>query len=164
MSVVLENLRSRTLGVLLLPALSLIALPASSTEIPAAQKQSDYELMSPQTRAIQDDDSVNPGMFWVLDGEERWGRKDGSSNLSCADCHTSESMRGVAARYPSFEVESQRPIDLQERINICRSRRQNATPFGYESKELLALSAFVAYQSRGASYSNYNRRTPQSLF
>jgi len=149
MSVVLENLRPRTFGVLLLPALSLIALPASSTEIPTAQKQSDYESMSPQTRAIQDDDNVNPGMFWVLDGEERWGRKDGSSNLSCADCHTSESMRGVAARYPSFEVESQRPIDLQERINICRSRRQNATPFRYESKELLALSAFVAYQSRG---------------
>ena len=97
MSVVLENLRSRTLGVLLLPALSLIAPPASSIEIPAAQKQSDYELMSPQTRAIQDDDSVNPGMFWVLDGEEQWGRKDGSSNLSCADCHTTESMRGVAA-------------------------------------------------------------------
>jgi sulfur-oxidizing protein SoxA len=58
-------------------------------------------------------------------------------------------MRGVAARYPSFEVESKRPIDLQERINICRSRHQNATPFGFESRELLALSAFVAYQSRG---------------
>ena len=47
MSVVLENLRARTLGVLLLPALSLIALPASSTEIPAAQKQSDYEFDEP---------------------------------------------------------------------------------------------------------------------
>ena len=68
MSVALENLRARTLGVLLLPALSLIALPVSSAEIPAAQKQSDYESMSPQTRAIQDDDSVNPGIFSVLDG------------------------------------------------------------------------------------------------
>ena len=75
------------------------------------------------------------------------GPKDGSSNLSCADCHTTESMRGVAAR-PSFEVEIQ-ASDFQERINICRSRRQNATPFGFESRELLALSAFVAYQSRG---------------
>ena len=164
MSVMLENLRSRTLGVLLLPALSLIALPASSTEIPSAQKQSDYESMSPQTRAIQDDDNVNPGMLWVLDGEERWGRKDGSSNLSCADCHTSESMRGVAARYPSFEVESKRPIDLQERINICRSRHQNATPFGFESREQLALSAFVAYQSRGVPIQITIERTPQSLF
>jgi hypothetical protein len=75
MSVMLENLRSRTLGVLLLPALSLIALPASSTKIPSAQKQSDYESMSPQTRAIQDDDSVNPGMLWVLDGRRAVGPK-----------------------------------------------------------------------------------------
>src|SRR5262249_23083613 len=134
---------------LLFPALSLIASPVWSTEIPAAEKQSDYESMSPQTRAMQDDDGANPGMFWVLDGEALWGRKDNASNLSCADCHTTESMRGVAARYPSFEVESKRLIDLQERINVCRVRRQNATPFGYESRELLALSAFVAYQSRG---------------
>jgi L-cysteine S-thiosulfotransferase len=149
MSVVLKNLRSRTLGALLFPALSSITPPASSTEIPAAQRQSDYESMSPQTRAMQDDDGANPGMFWVLDGEGLWGRNEGASNVSCADCHTTESMRGVAARYPSFEVQSKRPIDLQERINICRVRRQNATPFGYESRELLALSAFVAYQSRG---------------
>ena len=50
---------------------------------------------------------------------------------------------------PRSKSNHKRPIDLQERINICRSRRQNATPFGFESKELLALSAFVAYQSRG---------------
>jgi len=149
MSVLLETLCLRTLGALFLSALSLIAAPASGTEIPAAQKQSDYESMSPQTRAMQDDDSVNPGMFWVLDGEGLWRRMDGASNVACADCHTAESMRGVAARYPSFEVESKRLMDLQERINICRIRRQNATPFGYESRELLALSAFVAYQSRG---------------
>ena len=43
------------------------------------------------------------------------------------------------------------PIDLGERINICRSKHQNATPFRFESKELLALTAFVAHQSRGAA-------------
>ena len=58
---------------------------------------------------------------------------------------------GVAAHYPVFDVDYKRPIDLGERINICRSKRQNATPFRFESKELLALTAFVAHQSRGAA-------------
>src|SRR5262249_53365418 len=35
------------------------------------------------------------------------------------------------------------------RINICRTERQKATPLAFESKELLALTAYVARQSRG---------------
>jgi len=105
--------------------------------------------MSPDTRAIQDDDGANPGMFSVLDGEGLWNKKDGVLNVSCDDCHSSESMRGIAARYPAYDVDDKRPVDLEERINICRKRRQNATPFPLESRELLALVAFVAHQSRG---------------
>src|SRR5690606_40462726 len=58
-------------------------------------------------------------------------------------------MGGVALRYPMLDPESRRPIDLQGRINQCRRERQGAPPFGFESQELLALTAFVAYQSRG---------------
>jgi sulfur-oxidizing protein SoxA len=60
-------------------------------------------------------------------------------------------MGGVAAHYPRYNVDYKRPVDLQERINICRERRQNATPFSVESRQLLALAAFVAHESRGAS-------------
>ena len=109
MSAMLEHLRLRTWAALLLAALSLIASRASGTEIPAAEKRSDYEFMSPETRAIQDDDSANPGMFSVLDGEGLWSRKDGASNVSCADCHTIASMRGIAARYPRFDLDIKRP-------------------------------------------------------
>jgi L-cysteine S-thiosulfotransferase len=148
-SAVPEYLRLRTSAALLLATLSVIASRASGTEIPAAEKRSDYEFMSPETRAIQDDDTVNPGMFSVLDGEGLWSRKDGAPNVSCADCHTTESLRGLAARYPTFAPDYKRPVDLQERINICHARRQNATPFRFDSRELLALTAFVAHQSRG---------------
>jgi L-cysteine S-thiosulfotransferase len=55
----------------------------------------------------------------------------------------------VAARYPSFSPALGRPIDLQQRINICRIEKQNASPLPYESKDLLALTAFLASQSRG---------------
>ena len=42
-----------------------------------------------------------------------------------------------------------RPIDIEQRINLCRTEQQKAPPFAYESRELLALSAYVGKQSRG---------------
>jgi len=42
-----------------------------------------------------------------------------------------------------------RPIDLEQRINMCRTDQQQSTPLPFESKELLALSAYVGRQSRG---------------
>jgi sulfur-oxidizing protein SoxA len=58
-------------------------------------------------------------------------------------------MKGVAARYPAFDPALARPLDLEGRINRCRTEHQGAEPFAWESAELLALTAFVAYQSRG---------------
>ena len=56
--------------------------------------------MSRETRAMQDDDTANPGMLWVLDGETLWKKKAGSADKACADCHgdAATSMNGVAAR------------------------------------------------------------------
>jgi L-cysteine S-thiosulfotransferase len=124
---------------------------ASATEIPPAERHSDYDLMSAQTRAMQDDDTANPGMLSVLDGEALWGRRDGATNKSCADCHgdARASMKGVAARYPAYSPALGRPIDLETRINLCRTEQQKATPFRFESKELLGLTAYLALQSRG---------------
>jgi sulfur-oxidizing protein SoxA len=136
---------------ILLIGLSLAGQRTWPTEITPVNKRSDYEFMSPATKAIQDDDSSNPGMFGVVDGEALWNRKDGSDQRSCADCHANahESMRGLAARYPKFDTTRNRVMNLEARINVCRTEHQNATPFAFESKELLALAAFVANQSRG---------------
>ncbi len=106
--------------------------------------------MAPETRAMQDDDTANPGMFWVLDGEALWKRK-AANGKSCADCHgdASKSMKGVAARYPAYSPAQKRPVNIEQRINLCRTEQQQAKPFPYESKELLALAAYVGRQSRG---------------
>lgn len=129
----------------------LIAVPAFAAEIPPADRRSGYDFMKPDTKAMQDEDTANPGMLWVLDGEALWKRKAGAADKACADCHddVSTSMKGVAARYPAFDKAAGRPIDLEQRINACRSNRQQATPLPFESPELLALTAFVARQSRG---------------
>ena len=134
-------------------ALCVIALVASASagEIPRAERRSGYDLMSRETRAMQDDDTANPGMLWVLDGEALWNRKAGDAGRSCAECHgdARQSMKGVAARHPAFDAARRRPITLEQRINVCRVERQKAPPLAYESRELLALTAYVARQSRG---------------
>jgi sulfur-oxidizing protein SoxA len=127
------------------------AAVANAAEIPLAERKSGYEFMARETRAMQDDDTANPAMLSVLDGETLWQRKDGSAAKSCADCHgdARTSMKGVAARYPAFDAARGRPIDLEERVNICRTEKQQATALAFESKELLALAAYVGQQSRG---------------
>jgi len=124
---------------------------AAAAEIPLEERRSGYEFTGRDTRAMQDDDAVNPGWFWVLEGEALWKRKDGAANRSCADCHgdPAQSMRGVAARYPAYDAQRARPLSLGDRINACRSERQAAPALPHESRALLALSALVARHSRG---------------
>ena len=125
--------------------------PLIATEIPSAERRSGYTFMGRETKAMQDDDTANPGMLWVLDGESLWKRKTGSAGKACADCHDDarNSMKGVAARYPAYDKALNRPVNLEQRINLCRARHQDASPLAYESRDLLALTAFVAEQSRG---------------
>ena len=129
---------------------SLLSL-AAAAEIPLAERRSGYEFMSRETRAMQDDDATNPAVLWLLDGEALWNRKTGAAGVACSGCHgeARECMRDVAARYPVFDPQLGRPLNLEQRINACRAERQQAAPLAYESRELLALSAFVARQSRG---------------
>jgi sulfur-oxidizing protein SoxA len=135
----------------LLVAAVIAASPASTTEIPQAERRSGYRFMTPDTQAIQNDDTSNPGMLWVLDGETLWKSKAGTAGKACADCHNDAraSMKGVAARYPAFDKTLGRPVNLEQRINMCRATHQQAAPLRYESRDLLALTAFVAQQSRG---------------
>ena len=128
-----------------------LAGSAFAAEIPRAERRSGYDLMSPETRAMQDDDTANPGMLSVLEGGALWSRKAGAAGRSCADCHgdARASMKGVAARHPSFDAARGRPVSVEQRINACRVERQQAPALAYESRELLALSAYVARQSRG---------------
>ncbi len=107
--------------------------------------------MGRETRAMQDDDATNPALLWLLDGEALWNRKDGAGGLACAGCHgdARTSMKGVAARYPGFDSAKGKPVNLEQRINACRTERQKAAPLAYESRDLLAITAYVARQSRG---------------
>ena len=126
---------------------------APAADIPQADRRSGFTFLSPATQAIQNDDTTNPGMLWVLDGDALWKAKAGDAGKSCADCHgaAGTGMQGVAARYPAFDTELQRPVDLAQRVNLCRIRHQQAPAFAYESRDLLALTALIGRQSRGVA-------------
>jgi L-cysteine S-thiosulfotransferase len=136
---------------MVLAVIAAAAAAAAAGEIAPADRRSGYDFAGPEIRAMQDDDTANPGMLGVLQGETLWVTKAGAAGRSCADCHgdARTSMKGVAARYPAFEPALARPLDLEGRINRCRTEHQVAEPFAWESEDLLALTTFVAHQSRG---------------
>lgn len=125
--------------------------PVLAGEIAPADRRSGYDFMTPETRAMQDDDTVNPASLFVLRGETLWSSKTGSAGRACADCHgdAATSMKGVATRYPAFDPARGAPVTLDQRINACRSDRQQASALEPENRDLLSLSAYVARQSRG---------------
>ena len=130
---------------------ALLLATAQAGEIAHDQRRSGYSFMAPDTRTMQDDDTSNPGMLWVMDGEALWSQRIGAADKACVDCHgdATASMKGVAARYPAFDKALGRPLDLEQRINLCRAEHQQAPPLDYESHDLLALTDFIAHQSRG---------------
>ena len=134
----------------LLRAASAALLVAAGAAPPDARR-SGFEDMAAETQAMQRDDAANPAMLWVGEGEALWSRPAGPTGAACATCHGAAevAMRGAAARYPAYDAGLGRPVDLQGRINLCRTRWQGAPALPHEGEELLALSAYVALQSRG---------------
>lgn len=133
-------------GVFIIQASSLVY---GAPKEPIAKKQSSYELMSAENKAMQDDPLLNPAMFWVGDGENLWQQKIGSQNRSCSSCHgdAKKSMRGVATQFPKVIKGNLQTLEGQ--INQCRTSAQGASRLSYESKDLLALTTFIAFQSKG---------------
>ncbi len=120
-------------------------------DAPGGALRSGFEDMSRENQALQRDDTANPGMLWVQEGEALWRARAAPTGRSCTDCHgdAPATMRGVAARYPAFDDQAGRPVDLQARLNLCRTRHQGEQALPLEGQHLLALAAYVALQSRG---------------
>ena len=124
---------------------------AQERVLPLSALRSGITFSGPDVRAMQSDDVANPGELWVERGEKLWNLSAGAAARSCASCHgdARASMRGVATRYPAHDTGTDKLLDLEARIDDCRTRRQQASSYLRESDDLLSLSAYVAHQSRG---------------
>ena len=67
------NSRRRLLTVALLAGTVATALAQGTDRL-----RSGFEDMSRDSQAMQRDDTANPGMLWVLDGEALWAAKAGT--------------------------------------------------------------------------------------
>jgi thiosulfate dehydrogenase len=89
-------------------------------------------------------------------------RRFTGGGVSCANCHLNAGQReralpivGVAGMFPEYNARAARLITLADRVVDCFMRSENAT--GAEgderptptSKEVLALSAYISWLSRG---------------
>ena len=139
----------RVIALLMLAAIA--PSRASADAISANERRSGASFMAPETRAMQADDTANPGMLGVLDGAALWDKTTGAADKSCASCHgdARASMTGVAAHYPAFDETLKRPVDLEQRVNLCRANHQQAALLAADSREMLALTALIGRQSRG---------------
>ena len=108
-----------------------VAAEARTRAIPIEKLRSGIEFLSRETRTL-------------------WGTPEGPEAKSYAACHGEvASLKGAAARYPIADRATRRVINLEGRIQQCRVERQKGKPLVYESRDLLALTAVVAHQSRG---------------
>lgn len=128
-----------------------LSLPAAATGSHEDARRSGLDFMSPATQAMQRDDTLNPALLWVKQGQALWQDDANATMPSCASCHGAapEAMRGVATRYPAWDEALQRPLNLAQRINQCRVRHQKTSALQFESQALLSLETWVAFQSRG---------------
>lgn len=125
-------------------------LPAALSAFTHGSEKAGYLYLDAQTRAMENDDFSNPGFLMIDTGAKLWSTPDGTAGKSCQSCHSApSSMKGVGAKYPLYDPASHNIIDLEQRINQERVNRMGAEPFKWESKELVALTAFVKLQSRG---------------
>lgn len=130
----------RGLGLLALLPAAFVALCTATADVRPSR-----EFLSPELRALQDDPSRHPGWLWVDEGEALWRRGE----RSCQSCHGDiATMAGVAARYPAVAADGAL-LNLEGRIERCRTGQQGEPAFGYESEPLLSLTAAIALRSRG---------------
>jgi L-cysteine S-thiosulfotransferase len=138
-----------------LAAMVLSACVSSLTSVTAPiadSRHPGFEDMSPALQAMQLDDTLNPAMLWVREGEALWSQVP-ASGQSCASCHSTNTstsdIKTAATRHPAFDAALNQPVTLAGRVDLCRQRHQNQKPQNADGPEVLALTAWLMHQARG---------------
>jgi thiosulfate dehydrogenase len=79
------------------------------------------------------------------------------AGMSCSACHINGgtkprggSLLGVYAKFPQWNKRSKRFITLGDRLQECFLYSMNGTPPAPYSREIIAMTAYIAFLSRGA--------------
>jgi len=91
----------------------------------------------------------------IINDPHKYLPKNVVADMSCAACHLGVgtvphggSFVGTYARFPQWNKRASRVIALQDRLAECFLYSMNGTPPAYNSKEMVAMVAYIAYLSR----------------
>ncbi len=78
------------------------------------------------------------------------------ANFDCAACHIAGGTKpkggsfvGIYGQFPQWNARAKRTIALHDRLAECFLYSMNGKPPAYNSREMIALVAYIAYLSRG---------------
>lgn len=103
-----------------------------------------------ETQSLQLDDFDNPGMLGVEQALTMFDTPMGGEGQACASCHeTPEVLAGVRSRYPVWDEAHGEVQTVEMQVNECLTERMGAEPLGYDSLEMVNMSALISSVSRG---------------
>ena len=111
-----------------MPLALLAVLSLLATAGRAEEKRSGYQDASPETRAMQDDDTANPAFLWVQQGEALWTQQPATQREVARTAMAPPRHRCAAWRRairPSTRTSAGRS-PWQQRIKQCRTERQGS--------------------------------------
>jgi len=101
-------------------------------------------------------DLIRYGRLLVTQTPKYAGKYIGAE-LSCSSCHLDAGTRphggsllGIYAKFPQWSKRAKRFITLEDRLAECFLYSMNGRPPAPYSREIIALSAYIAWLSRGA--------------
>lgn len=118
---------------------------------PLPEVISGWHYRTESTQALEADSFENPGMLAVEEGEVLWNTVEGSEGKSCASCHddAAESMVTVGSSYPKWDAASGKPINVEQRINMCRVEKMGAEAYPFDKGGQKPMTAYLKNQSLG---------------
>jgi sulfur-oxidizing protein SoxA len=100
-------------------------------------------------RQWEEKEQFPPYEFSVDTGKEMFS-KPFKNGKSYADCFPNQGI-GVRQDYPTFDTKQGKVITLELALNQCREANGEA-PFSYVRDEMAALTAYMAFTSRGKPF------------
>lgn len=78
------------------------------------------------------------------------------NDMKCSDCHIgggtvayASPLAGVTTLFPWYSPRAKRVITIQDRLNECFVRSQNGKPLPPDSREMIAMIAYMNWLSQG---------------
>jgi sulfur-oxidizing protein SoxA len=102
-----------------------------------------------------------PPYEFAIDTGEILFRQPFENGNTYSECFDDQGI-GIRQRYPRFDSDRGEVITLDMAINLCR-QRNDEPPYAWDSDELISISAFMAWKSRGKEIEIVIPKDPRAL-